>query len=135
MDFFKKQLDQIQQQLGGLSASQKMLAGCLVFIIVMTVMMWGKYAAEPEMQAVFQQALEPEELRAATGQLRARGIPFKVAPDGKLTVPADRAPEAIAELTISQTMPKGAKVDFTALVKDMNPFNSHSINEAQLNNI
>ena len=37
MDFFKSQLDRIQQQLAGLNASQKMLVACLVVIIVMTV--------------------------------------------------------------------------------------------------
>src|SRR5687768_14067934 len=132
MDFFKNQLDHIQQQLGGLSASQKMLTACLVFIIVMTVMMWGKYAAVPEMEPVFEQPLSADELGAAKRQLKASGIPFEISGDGKILVPSDMLPEAIADLTFSQVIPKSAKIDFNALVKEMNPFNAHSLNEAQL---
>ncbi len=58
MDLFKAQLERISRQLSGLSASQKMLAGTLVAIMVMTLILWGRYAAEPEMRALMDRALE-----------------------------------------------------------------------------
>src|SRR5215213_3639697 len=135
MDFFKTQFDRIQQQLGGLNASQKMLSACLVVIIVMTVLWWGRYAATSEMEPLFDQALSAEDLGRVKAHLTGAAIPFQISADNKVLVPSARAPEAIAGLTFSQALPKTPKIDFSALVKDMNPFNSHSINEAQLNNI
>ena len=57
MDYFKSQLDRIQQQLGGLSASQKMLTASLVAIMVMTLVWWGRYAGDAEMSPVFDTSL------------------------------------------------------------------------------
>src|SRR3954468_12899149 len=135
MDFFKRQFDRIQQQLGGLNAAQKVLPPCLVVIIVMTVLWWGHYAATAEMEPLFDQALSAEDLGRVKAHLQGVAIPFKISGDNKILVPSTRAAEAIAGLTFSQALPKTPKIDFSALVKDMNPFNSHSINEAQLNNI
>ena len=45
MDFLKTQLARIQQQLGGLTASQRMLSGTLVVIMVMTLYWWTRYAS------------------------------------------------------------------------------------------
>ena len=52
MDVLKKQFDRIQQQLSGLSASQKMLTASLVAIMVMTFLWWGHYAGSSEMEPV-----------------------------------------------------------------------------------
>ena len=54
MDLLKKQLEKIQQQLAGLSASQKMLTASLVAIMVMTFVWWGRYASTSEMEPVSQ---------------------------------------------------------------------------------
>ena len=70
MDSLKTQFDRIQQQLAGLSASQKMLAACLVVIIVMTISWWGRYAAVPEMEPVVDRALSPEDLAVVRRQPR-----------------------------------------------------------------
>ena len=133
MDLLKSQFDRIQQQLAGLNASQKMLAACLVVIIVMTIGWWGRYAAVPEMEAVTHEALSPEDLQAVRRQLRSSGIPHQVN-DGRVEVPADRVPEAVADLTYSQALPKSSAIDFQSLVKGMNPFTSQSTTEAQFNN-
>src|ERR1041384_631013 len=98
MDLLKNQFDRIQQQLAGLSASQKMLAACLVVIIVMTISWWGRHAATPEMTAVVEQSLGPEELSSVKRQLRVSGIPFQVTSDSRVEVPAERFSEAVADL-------------------------------------
>src|SRR2546422_4571342 len=110
MDLLKSQFDRIQQQLSGLTASQKMLAACLVVIIVMTISWWGRYAAAPDMEPVVDQALAPEDLAVVKRQLRGSGIPFQVSSEGKVEVPSDRLAEAVADLTFSQALPKSSKI-------------------------
>src|SRR5688572_6455901 len=62
MDFVKSQFDRIQQQLNGLTPSQKMLTGTLVTIMVMTLVWWGKYAGQPEMAPLLSQPLTDAEV-------------------------------------------------------------------------
>ena len=62
MDFFKAQIARIQEQLAGLSATQKMLTASLLAIMVMTLLWWSHWAAEPEMEPVLDQALSQEEI-------------------------------------------------------------------------
>ena len=45
MDFLKAQFTRIQEQLSGLTATQKMLVFCLLTIMVMTLMWWSHWAA------------------------------------------------------------------------------------------
>src|SRR5256885_7504607 len=111
MDLLKSQFDRIQQQLAGLSASQKMLAACLVVIIVITISWWGRYAAVPEMVPVVDRALAAEDLAVVRQQLQSSGIPIQVV-DGKVLVPSDRFTEAVADLAFSQPLSKSSKIDF-----------------------
>src|SRR3954471_9396985 len=97
MEFVKSQFDRIQRQLNGLSASQKMLTGALVAIMVMTLMMWGRYAGEAEFVPVLEQALSQDELSRITTELSAKGITYKTE-GAKLLVPEDRRVEAIAHI-------------------------------------
>ena len=62
MDFLKKQLDVIQQNLSGLNATQKMLTGALVVIMVLTMVMWGRYAGSAEMEPVLNQTLAEDDM-------------------------------------------------------------------------
>ncbi len=126
MDFVKVQLDRIQQQLSGLSASQKMLTGTLVVIMVMTMMWWGKYAGTAEMEAVLNQALSDEDIGRITDQLAMKGIPHSVTSDKKVLVPADKRWEILAGLGYSQLLPRNTESGFEAMVKQMNPLDGPS---------
>ena len=86
MDFLKGQLDKIQQQLGGLNASQKMLTGSLVAIMVMTLIWWGRYAGTSEMQPVLPQSFSAVDVAKIQSHLRSIGIPSSVACSSHLTV-------------------------------------------------
>src|SRR3954468_8828677 len=101
MDFVKSQFDRIQRQLNGLSASQKMLTAALVAIMVMTLMMWGRYAGEAEFVPVLDQALSQDELSRITDELTSKGIAHKVEA-GRLMVPEDRRMEALAHIGYGQ---------------------------------
>lgn len=133
MDFLKSQLDRIQQQLSGLNASQKMLAACLVAIIVMTVAYWGGRAGTSERVPLYKDALEPAEAARIKNMLSMRGIDATIGADSRVSVPAASWNEALGQLADSEAMPTNRAIDFEALMKGMNPFQSQSNVDASLN--
>ena len=123
MDLLKAQLDRIQKQLAGLSASQKMLVAALAAIMVITVVWWGKYAGEAEMVPLLNQSFSAGDLGRIQDGLSNKGISFAVSGD-KLLVPADRRMEALSYLTYSRLMPHDTQAGFDSIVKEMSPFDS-----------
>lgn len=121
MDYFKSQLDRIQQQLGGLSASQKMLTASLVAIMVMTLLWWGRFAGEAEMTPIFDTSLTASEAGNIERNLRAANIPVSVTGD-RVLVPTDRRDEAIAILSIEDALPSESNDAFDAMFAKINPF-------------
>ncbi len=119
MEFLKNQITRIQEQLAGLSATQKMLVVSLLTIMVMTLLWWAHWAAEPEMSPLLDQALSSDELGAITQNLQAQAIPFKTVGD-KVYVPADRKVEVLAVLGYSQALPHNFDQGFDAMTKEMN---------------
>ena len=73
MDLFKSQFDRIVQQLSALTPSQKMLTAATVAIMVMTLVWWGRYAGEPEMEPLLPQAISADELPRVEMELDAEG--------------------------------------------------------------
>jgi flagellar biosynthesis/type III secretory pathway M-ring protein FliF/YscJ len=119
MDFLKAQFTRIQEQLGGLSATQKMLVVSLLTIMVMTLLWWSHWAAEPEMSALLDQPLSTEDVGLITANLDARDIPHQVVGD-KVMVPADRKMEVLAALSYSNALPKDFDKGFDEIIKQMN---------------
>jgi flagellar biosynthesis/type III secretory pathway M-ring protein FliF/YscJ len=122
MDFLKSQFDRIQQQLGGLSASQKMLTAALVAIMGLTLLYWARYAGQPEMEALLSQPLSDEEVRQITTQLKDRGIRFEESADHRILVPADRRIEIIGSLGFDQQLPKNTASGFDEIIKQLTPW-------------
>ena len=67
METLRAQLLKIQQQLSGLTVSQKMLTASLVAIMVMTIVWWARYAGTAEMEPVLDQSLSASDM----GQIKA----------------------------------------------------------------
>lgn len=132
MDFLKSQLDRIQQQLTGLNASQKMLAACLVAIIVITVAWWGNHAGTSEMAPLFDEALEPAEAGRIQTLLSSRGIRVEIGNDNTVTVPAASLNEALAQLAVSEALPKNPSINFDSFMKGLSPFAPQSLGDAHL---
>src|SRR5438477_10450467 len=103
MDFVKAQLNRIQEQLGGLNASQKMLTGALVAIMVMTLVWWGRYAGQPEMEPVLNQAFSEGEISQITTELTKKGIAHSVS-GGRVLVPVEKKMEVLADLGYAQLL-------------------------------
>jgi flagellar biosynthesis/type III secretory pathway M-ring protein FliF/YscJ len=129
MDFLKGQLDKIQQQLGGLNASQKMLTGSLITIMVMTLLWWGRYAGTSEMEPVLPQSLSAGDIAKIQGGLQAAQIPSKVIGD-RVLVPADRRDEALAALAFGDAMPENTVSGFDEMSKQLSPWDPQSKTDA-----
>ena len=129
MDFLKGQLDKIQQQLGGLNASQKMLTGSLVAIMVMTLLWWGRYAGTAEMEPVLSQAFSAGDIGRAQMHLKSNGIPAKIEGD-RILVPADKREEAVAALAFAGLMPLDSASAVDEMTKKLNSFMPQTMTEA-----
>lgn len=132
MELLKAQLARIQQQLSGLTASQKMLAGALAVIMVMTLLYSARYAGTAEMEPLLDQSFTPEEIVRITGELDSRAIPQKVNGD-KIMIPADRKWQVMAILGFEQLLPNNTSVGFDKIVQQMSPWDSAALTEAKLN--
>ncbi|MEM8874950.1 MAG: flagellar M-ring protein FliF C-terminal domain-containing protein [Planctomycetota bacterium] len=118
MDTIRQQLERIQGQLSGLSASQKMLTGALVAIMVITIMWWSSYAATGEFQPVLDGAMTPQEMADARTALTGAGIDMKL--DGsRIMVPADQLEAAVSALGFANAMPGNSADSFDKMVEKM----------------
>src|SRR4051812_40094503 len=128
MDVLKKQLERIQQQLNGLSASQKMLTASLVAIMVITFLWWGRYAGNPEMEPVINRSLTSEDMINMKRVLQAQGVPVTVSGD-QILVPADKKDLAIAALAYESALPRDSSGSFEEVIGKMSPFTSDKMSD------
>src|SRR5688500_14488515 len=117
----RQQLNRISEQLGGLSASQKMLTVCLVTIMMVTLVWWGRYAATPEMVPVLDRSMGGDEMSKVKGVLAGAGIMPRVVND-RILVPAERHFEAISALTFAKALPHDSVDAWDEIVKKSSPW-------------
>lgn len=132
MDFFKTQFDRIQQQLAGLTPSQKMLSAALVTIMVMTLWWWGNYAGKPEFEPLLDQTLTQEDIGRIGVQLTAAGIEHKVI-DSKIAVPAEKKVQALANLGYANMLPKSTSSGFDEMIKQLTAWDGQDRQNAIFN--
>src|SRR4051812_10851314 len=125
MDVLKAQLARIQQQLSGLSASQKMLTGSLVAIMVLTTAYWARYASTAEMVPLLNQSLSAEDLTRIHAKLTAEHVPSELSGD-RILVPAEARYGAMGVLTRDRLMPRDTSNSFDEMIKTVNPFSMSS---------
>lgn len=131
MDFFKNQFGRVQEQLNGLTATQRMLTMALVAIMVMTLVWWGKYAGDPEMVPLLDQAMSQADVGQITTHLRTAGVPFTT-PNNRVLVPAERLSEALGSLAFANALPPNTQVGFDEMIKSINPLSSPTERDAVL---
>ncbi len=125
MDFIRNQVERIQQQLAGLTPSQRMLAGSLVVIMAMTVYWWARYAGQTEMKPLFDQTMSSEEVAAMTTALRVAGVQSTVA-GGKILVSTEDEIKAWSVLSYGQLLPRDTRSSFEDMLKSTSPFDPPS---------
>lgn len=132
MDILKSQWDRIQQQLSGLTPSQKMLSAALVAIMVMTLWWWGQFAGTPEYEPLLDQALSQEDVGRIDHLLTGAGIPHKV--DGsKIVVPADRKTQALANIAYANALPRNTASGFDEMIKQLTAWDGQDRQNAIFN--
>jgi flagellar biosynthesis/type III secretory pathway M-ring protein FliF/YscJ len=132
MDFLKAQFERIQAQLAGLSLTQKMLTASLVAIMVLTMMLWGRYATTAEMVPVLNSSFDEQALVPATTALKAEGIDVQVVGD-RINVPADKHDQALEILAFNQLLPADSKSGFDDIIKMTTPLDTESKSELMFN--
>jgi len=128
METIRTQLLRIQQQLSGLSASQKMLTASLVAIMVMTLIWWARYAGTAELEPVLDQPLPAQEMGQIQQALQSRGINARIVAD-RVMVSAERKMEAVAALAYSNALPSNITAAWDQMVKQMSPWDSRAKTE------
>lgn len=123
MDVVKNQVARIQQQLSSLTASQKMLTGALVIIMLMTMLYWGRQAGTAAMEPVLDQPIAKEDMGPIVARLKGMGIEATVKGD-RILVPADRVWEALADLAYSRLLPANSETGFDQKVAKLSPWAS-----------
>jgi flagellar biosynthesis/type III secretory pathway M-ring protein FliF/YscJ len=134
MDIVNKQLARIQQQLSGLTASQKMLTGALVAIMVMTLLYWGRQAGTAEMEPVLDQDFSTADLGQIQDRLRAKGIAFQNS-GGRILVPTERKMEVLADLAYLRLLPSNTESGFERMAAKLTPFSSAKERDAMQNSV
>ena len=132
MDTLRQQLVRIQQQLAGLSASQKMLTASLVAIMVMTFVWWGHYAGTSEMEPLFNTALSADDMQQIKHVLTQEKIQFEPSGD-QILIPSDQKDYAISALGYAQALPKDSSGSFEDIFGKMSPFASPQTNDKMYN--
>jgi flagellar biosynthesis/type III secretory pathway M-ring protein FliF/YscJ len=128
MDIFKQQWARIQEQLSALSATQRMLTASLVAIMILTMMLWGRYATTAEMVPVLNSSFDDQAIVHATMALKAEGIDSTVSGD-RILVSADKHDQALAILSFEQLLPADSKSGFDDIIKMTNPFDTDKKND------
>lgn len=123
MDLIKAQLARVQQQLAGLTASQKMLTLTLVAVMVGTLVWWAKYAGEPAMEPLLNQTMSKDDLANIKNGLDLRGITSAVQGD-KIYVPAEQKWDALGYLGEQRMLPADTKTGFDEMIANMSPWDS-----------
>src|SRR5436309_10262170 len=126
MELFKTQINRIQQQLAGLTISQKMLTGTLVAITVITLVWWARYAGTPEMEPLSSKPMSGDELVHAQNALGAYNIANKVSADGKLLVPSEERNRALGVLAYEGALPADTSDVMQEALGSLNPFDSEA---------
>jgi flagellar biosynthesis/type III secretory pathway M-ring protein FliF/YscJ len=98
-----------------------MLTGSLVAIMVLTVMLWGRYASSSETVPVVDRPFDPTMLTDAYHALKAEGLDAKISGD-RVVVPADQQDHAFAVLSYACKLPADTPHAFEDVLKLTGPF-------------
>lgn len=116
MEQIRQALLRLQDQLRGLTPTQKMLMGALAVIVVMTLLYWGRFASDKQMTPLLTNALSAEEQTRVTSSLAAAGIPFELQ-NGRIMVGKDQAMAAWGELSFVGALPENSQQSFDDMLK------------------
>lgn len=112
MDQFRRALANIQDGMGRLGPTQKLLFGSFAVIALMTLFLVSQYAGKPSMVDLMSQGSDTQ----LVGTLRAAGI-NAVVENGRVMVPAGAEHAALAQLTDAGQLPGDTTILFNNLIQ------------------
>jgi flagellar M-ring protein FliF len=118
VDQLRRTLANIQTHLGSLSASVRLLIGCLVVIMLMSLFLVSQYAGSPKMVDLLSGATAEDVQRAQT-YLDSADIEYKMV-GGVLKVPAESRSRALAQLAQAGQLPADKSILFSNLGENIN---------------
>lgn len=127
MDLLKQQFQRIQEQLAALTGTQRMLVYSLVAVMVLTVLLWSRYAAAPEVVPLLAGNLSQQDIADIQLALSGRGIKSTVTGASISVSPDDRA-LALGILASENRVPQGATTALDEIMGRMTPWDSQDKN-------
>ncbi len=128
MDRIRTILATIHRRLGGLGATQKLLIGSLVVIMLMTLFLVSQYAGQPALVPLLPTASSEDQSRAvstlALTDLGVRDV------DGKAMVPVANRSRALAQLSTSGALPRDTTLVFENIATKLSWTNPRETNRA-----
>jgi flagellar biosynthesis/type III secretory pathway M-ring protein FliF/YscJ len=121
MEFLRRTIEQISQQLDVLSKSQKIAIGLCAALVAGSLFWLVHYSTAPEMIPVLRQNMSLDEIDAALGALSAEGIAAKQIGNRIMVRPNDQA-RAMMAMNRANALPTDTSVGFAELLADENPF-------------
>jgi len=125
MEFLKRSWVQTQAFLGHLSVTARWLIGCLAIIFLLTGWLLMQYAAQSEMVAITQFAVERQPEVAA--RLARAGIQVKIE-GGQLHVSADKYDQAMVILVGNDMLAADTVAAFDEMIARQSPWQSNAQN-------
>lgn len=123
----------IARYLGQLTVTHRLLVGCLVVMMVMTLFLVSQYAGSPSMRELIPGAPAEAQQRAAE-YLRTTGTPHRMGANGAVMVPVDRHPVVFAQMAQSGNLPDDKTILFHNLVENQ-PWTLSRDQQRQVSNI
>lgn len=111
MNQIRQVMAQIQQQIGKMTASQKLLLASLVVIAMMTLFLVSQYASKPAMVSLMDASGQIDTVRA----LQSGGFDAQVV-DGQIVIPQGQQRYALAYLSESGQLPGDTTLMFSNLI-------------------
>jgi len=126
MEQLQKVLQRARTQLGGMTASQKLLLGSLAVIAAMSLVLVSRYASRPSFETLSFGGGEAEVLQV----LKRSGIEARME-EGELVVPVGARPAALATLADQGALPDDTTILFNNLLTKQDWRNSREQNRQQ----
>ncbi len=132
MSLFNQQMDRVQAQLTGLTTGRKLFWGCLLAVVIVGGIWWGRADRQVAWEPVLDQPLDATQLAQITTYLSSKAVPFKDE-TGKVLVPADRKIQVLAELLYEDLLPGNTEAGFDAITRTSIFDSSSKVNQLYTN--
>lgn len=133
MDFLRSQYVILQERLGALTASQRMLVAAMVVICVMTLLYWGKFAGTKDRVPLMPAgAIAGDQLATVAANLKNRGIEATIE-NGTVMVSASQQIDAMSEVSFNGGVSSGATNALDAMLDKVPLYGTNAMFGARMN--